>query len=112
MTADITAKDVVVMGSVKGNIHCSDLLDVRAESTIRGDIVSRRIRIDDGAVLRGSVEIQAAVKSVKEPEPARVETAVVPPAVNPVPVAAAAAAAGAATSPKRVAGSSVLLKPE
>jgi len=112
VTADITAKDVVVMGSVKGNIHCSDLLDVRAESTIRGDIVSRRIRIDDGAVLRGSVEIQAAVKSVKEPEPARVETAVVPPAVNPVPVAAAAAAAGAATSPKRVAGSSVLLKPE
>jgi cytoskeletal protein CcmA (bactofilin family) len=110
VTADITAKDVVVMGSVKGNIHCSDLLDVRAESTIRGDIVTRRIRIDDGAVLRGSVEIQTALKnSPKEPEAAKVETAVSP-AVTPVPVTAAAAAA--ASGAKRVAGSSVLLKPE
>jgi cytoskeletal protein CcmA (bactofilin family) len=107
VTADITAKDVVVMGSVKGNIHCSDLLDVRAESTIRGDIVTRRIRIDDGAVLRGSVEIEA-LKSVKEPEPVKVEKAVAP-AATPVATAAAAAAAGGA---KRVAGSSVLLKPE
>lgn len=109
VTADITAKDVVVMGSVKGNIHCSDLLDVRAESTIRGDIVTRRIRIDDGAVLRGSVEIQAAVKIVKEPEPVKVDKAAVAPSAAPVPVAAAAAAASGA---KRVAGSSVLLKPE
>jgi cytoskeletal protein CcmA (bactofilin family) len=109
VTADITAKDVVVMGSVKGNIHCSDLLDVRAVSTIRGDIVTRRIRIDDGAVLRGSVEIQAAVKSSpKEPEAVKVETAVAP-AVTPVTVASVAAAASGA---KRVAGSSVLLKPE
>ena len=111
VTADITAKDVVVMGSVKGNIHCSDLLDVRAESTIRGDIVTRRIRIDDGAVLRGSVEIQAAMKSAKEPEPSKAETAVAP-AVTPVAASAAAAGASAANSPKRVAGSSVLLKPE
>jgi cytoskeletal protein CcmA (bactofilin family) len=44
----------LVMRAVKGNTHCSDLLDVRAESTIRGDIVTRRIRIDDGAVLRGT----------------------------------------------------------
>jgi len=105
VTADITAKDVVVMGSVKGNIHCSDLLDVRAESTIREDIVTRRIRIDDGAVLRGSGETLAAVKSVKEPEPVKVEKAVAP-APAAVPVAAAVSGA------KRVAGSSVLLKPE
>jgi cytoskeletal protein CcmA (bactofilin family) len=89
-TADITAKDVVVMRAVKGNTHCSDLLDVRAESTIRGDIVTRRIRIDDGAVLRGSVEIQAAAKSAKEPKAVKVENAVAP-AAAPAPVAAAAA---------------------
>jgi cytoskeletal protein CcmA (bactofilin family) len=109
VTADITAKDVVVMRSVKGNIHCSDLLVVGAESTIRGDIVTRRIRIDDGAVLRGSVEIQAAEKSVKEPEPAKGEKAVAL-AAAPVPVATAAAAA--ASGAKRATGSSVLLKPE
>lgn len=112
--ADITAKDVVVMGSVKGNIHCSDLLDVRAERTIRGDIVTRRIRIDDGAVLRGSVEIETAVKSSQVPVPVKAEPTVSAPAV-PTPEVAAAAAATAAAAinvNRRVAGSSVLLKPE
>jgi cytoskeletal protein CcmA (bactofilin family) len=61
--ADIAAKEVVVMGTVKGNIHCADLLDIRAESHLQGQIVTQRIRIDDGAVLRGSVEIQRAEKS-------------------------------------------------
>jgi cytoskeletal protein CcmA (bactofilin family) len=66
--ANIKARDVVVMGTVKGNIQCGDLLDVRAESTIQGEIVTRRMRIDDGAILKGSVEIQRAEKAAKEPE--------------------------------------------
>jgi cytoskeletal protein CcmA (bactofilin family) len=67
--ADVKAHDVVVMGSVKGNIYCSDLLDIRAESTIQGEIVTRRIRIDDGAVLKGSVEIEMAGRNPREKEP-------------------------------------------
>jgi len=46
VTADIHAQDVVVMGSVKGNIFCSDLLDIRSESWIQGEIVTKRIRIN------------------------------------------------------------------
>jgi cytoskeletal protein CcmA (bactofilin family) len=61
--ADITAREVVVMGTVQGNIHCADLLDIRAESYLQGQVVTNRIRIDDGAVLRGSVEIQRTEKS-------------------------------------------------
>ena len=66
VTANITAREVVVMGRVKGNIHCSDLLDIRSESNIQGEIVTRRIRIDDGAMLRGSVEIQRPEKKTTE----------------------------------------------
>ena len=62
VTANITAREVVVMGTVKGNIHCTDLLDIRSESNIQGEIVTRRIRIDDGAMLRGGVEIQQPEK--------------------------------------------------
>jgi cytoskeletal protein CcmA (bactofilin family) len=65
---DIAAREVAVMGSVKGNIHCSDLVDLRAESNIQGEIITRRIRIDDGAVLKGSVEIQRAEKGAQAPE--------------------------------------------
>jgi cytoskeletal protein CcmA (bactofilin family) len=66
VTANITAREVVVMGAVKGDIHCTDLLDIRAESNIQGEIVTRRIRIDDGAMLRGSVEIQQPEKKAIE----------------------------------------------
>lgn len=60
VTADINAKEVVVMGSVTGNIHCSDRVDIRAEGSLTGDVVTRRISVEDGAVLKGSVQVQAA----------------------------------------------------
>ena len=66
--ADINAAEVVVMGTVKGNIHCADLLDIRSESHLQGQVATQRIRIDDGAVLRGSVEIQRVEKSASPAE--------------------------------------------
>ena len=66
VTANILAREVVVMGTVKGDIHCADLLDIRSESNIQGEIVTRRLRIDDGAMLRGSVEIQQPEKKTTE----------------------------------------------
>ena len=59
VTANITAKEVVVMGSVKGNIHCSDRVDIRAEGSLTGDVLTRRISVEDGAVLKGNVQVQA-----------------------------------------------------
>jgi cytoskeletal protein CcmA (bactofilin family) len=63
--AEIRAHDVVVMGSVEGNIYCTDLLDIRAESTIKGNVVAQRIRIDDGASLKGSVEVHSEKRRVE-----------------------------------------------
>lgn len=93
--ANIKARDVVVMGTVKGNIQCGDLLDVRAESIIQGEIVTRRMRIDDGAILKGSVEIQRAEKVAKEREEAK------PVAAKPEPARAPVAAAGPDTTSEK-----------
>jgi len=60
VTANIAAKEVVIMGSVKGNIECSDRVDIRAEGSLIGDVLTRRISVEDGAVLKGSVQVQAA----------------------------------------------------
>lgn len=57
VTANIAAKEVVVMGSVKGNIECSDRLDIRAEGSLIGDVLTRRISVEDGAVLKGKVQV-------------------------------------------------------
>jgi cytoskeletal protein CcmA (bactofilin family) len=127
--ADIHAREVVVMGTVQGDIHCADLLDIRADSHTQGQIVTRRVRIDDGACLKGSVEIQRADKETREVPKAAVVLSKTEVAVEPASTAAvrsAMAAAATAESAKaepsniqklaeslarKVSGSGVLLKP-
>jgi cytoskeletal protein CcmA (bactofilin family) len=58
--ANIAAREVVIMGKVTGNIECSDRVDIRSEGSLTGDIVSARISVEDGALLRGSVQLTPA----------------------------------------------------
>jgi cytoskeletal protein CcmA (bactofilin family) len=60
VTANITAREVVIMGKVKGNIQCTDRLDIRGEGSLTGDVVTQRISVEDGAVLKGSVQVRAS----------------------------------------------------
>jgi cytoskeletal protein CcmA (bactofilin family) len=60
VTANISAKEVVIMGTVKGNIQCTDRLDIRGEGSLTGDVVTQRISVEDGAVLKGSVQVRNA----------------------------------------------------
>jgi cytoskeletal protein CcmA (bactofilin family) len=57
--ASITARDVVVMGTVKGNIECSDRVDIRGEGSVTGDVSTMRISVEDGAVLKGGIEVRS-----------------------------------------------------
>ncbi|MGH9512190.1 MAG: bactofilin family protein [Terriglobales bacterium] len=59
ISANISAREVVIMGSVKGNVQCTDRVDIRAEGCLTGDIVTQRISVEDGAILKGSVQIRA-----------------------------------------------------
>jgi cytoskeletal protein CcmA (bactofilin family) len=58
--ANIAAREVVIMGKVTGNVECSDRVDIRSEGTLNGDVVSARISVEDGAQLRGSVQLTPA----------------------------------------------------
>jgi cytoskeletal protein CcmA (bactofilin family) len=60
VTANISAKEVVIMGKVTGNIECSDRLDIRGEGTLIGDVVTQRISVEDGAVMSGAVQVRAS----------------------------------------------------
>jgi cytoskeletal protein CcmA (bactofilin family) len=57
--ASIIARDVVVMGTVKGNIECSDRVDIRGEGSVTGDVSTMRISVEDGAVLKGGIEVRS-----------------------------------------------------
>ncbi len=60
VTANINAREVVIMGTVKGNIQCSDRLDIRSEGSLTGDVITQRISVEDGAMLKGSVQIRSS----------------------------------------------------
>ena len=60
--ASITAREVVVMGKVTGNIECSDRVDIRAEGSVNGDITTARISVEDGAALKGGIQVRSEGK--------------------------------------------------
>jgi cytoskeletal protein CcmA (bactofilin family) len=57
VSANITAREVVVFGRVCGNIIASDRVDVRSEGSMTGDVTAQRITIGDGAFFKGGIDI-------------------------------------------------------
>jgi cytoskeletal protein CcmA (bactofilin family) len=49
VSANITAREVVIFGKVSGNIYASDHVDIRSEGSLTGDVTAQRICIGDGA---------------------------------------------------------------
>jgi cytoskeletal protein CcmA (bactofilin family) len=57
VTADLIAREVVVYGSVKGNLRARDRIEIKKDGSVVGDLVTSRIMIEDGAYFKGSIEI-------------------------------------------------------
>jgi hypothetical protein len=57
VSANITAREVVVFSKVSGNINASDRVDIRSEGST-GDMSAQRITIGDSAFLKGSMDNQ------------------------------------------------------
>jgi cytoskeletal protein CcmA (bactofilin family) len=68
--ATIQAREVVIMGKVNGNIECGDRVDIRVEGSVSGDISTVRISVEDGAALKGGIQVHAEPKSHAQAKPA------------------------------------------
>jgi cytoskeletal protein CcmA (bactofilin family) len=55
--ANIKAREVVIYGSVRGNVEVTEKLSIRVQGSLIGDIKSAGISIDDGAYFKGSIDI-------------------------------------------------------
>jgi cytoskeletal protein CcmA (bactofilin family) len=63
VAADLTAKDVLIMGQVQGNVIASGRVELRSGCSMNGDIRAMRLAIEDNAVFRGKVDLtQGATK--------------------------------------------------
>jgi cytoskeletal protein CcmA (bactofilin family) len=58
VNASIIAREIVVLGKVRGNVSASDRVDIRAEGALTGDVACARISIEDGAFFKGGIDIR------------------------------------------------------
>ena len=58
VAASIIAREIVVLGKIRGNVSASDRVDIRAEGSLSGDVAAARISIEDGAFFKGGIDIR------------------------------------------------------
>jgi len=78
VAANIMAREIVVLGKVRGNCQASDRVDIRSEGSLTGDVIAARISIEDGAFFKGGIDIRkpgGEVKPGDKPEPVEATTA-------------------------------------
>ena len=78
--ASVKAREVVILGTIHGNVETTDKIDIRKDAKLLGDIKTARVVIEDGAYFKGNIDIVRA--EVPKPQPAP----------KPQPVASATAA--------------------
>jgi cytoskeletal protein CcmA (bactofilin family) len=61
-----------IEGTVLGRINCQDLLSLKATAKLQGDINTKKLAIEPGAVFTGNCSMAGGV--VKEMDPARLRT--------------------------------------
>jgi len=67
VSANIAAREIVVLGEVVGSCEASDHFDIRSQGSLCGDVVVSRISVEDGAFLTGSIDIrrESALEAVE-----------------------------------------------
>ena len=68
VAANISAREIVVLGKVRGNVTASDRVDIRSEGSLTGDVTAQRISIEDGAFFKGGIDIRKPGSNEKAAE--------------------------------------------
>jgi cytoskeletal protein CcmA (bactofilin family) len=89
--ASLKAREIVIYGSIQGNVEAAEKIDIKKEAKLVGDIKTSRIMIEDGAYFKGSIDITKA-----------------PPVQRPAPIQPAANAAPAPIAPPAPANAPVV----
>jgi cytoskeletal protein CcmA (bactofilin family) len=65
VNANIRAQEVVVFGTVKGNVESESRVSLRTGASIVGDIKTAGIVIEDGAYFKGGIDISRGGEGMK-----------------------------------------------
>jgi cytoskeletal protein CcmA (bactofilin family) len=69
---EVTCQSSDIEGTLLGKVNCQDLLSLKATAKLHGDINTKKLAIEPGAVCTGNCSMAGGV--VKEMDPARLRT--------------------------------------
>ena len=69
VAANINAREIVVLGKVRGNLTASDRVDIRSDGSLTGDVIAARISIEDGAFFKGGIDIRKGGQPQQQGKP-------------------------------------------
>lgn len=58
LSSEVYAREVIVNGNLTGNVHASDRVEIKKDGSVTGDVTTARISVEDGAFLKGRIEIE------------------------------------------------------
>jgi cytoskeletal protein CcmA (bactofilin family) len=65
VTAEVTARVVVLLGKIAGNVTAFERVEIRSSGRMNGDLVSPKVQMADGATFSGKLETRNPSKSNK-----------------------------------------------
>ena len=68
VNAEIKAQEIVVFGTVKGNVEAESRVSLRNGASIVGDIKTAGIVIEDGAYFKGGIDISRGTEAKPAPK--------------------------------------------
>src|SRR5580698_558099 len=80
--ANLNVRDLVVLGSLTGNVRASGRIELRESAIVSGDIIAARLSIEDNAVIKGRVELIAGAAPAVPAPAASASTAAVSPSTS------------------------------
>jgi len=66
--ANIDAKLIVIEGELHGDVNGEEKVIIRETGNVHGNIVSPRVTLEDGALFKGSIEMEPQTISMVEPK--------------------------------------------
>lgn len=56
--ADVVARNVSVLGRLSGKVRAGDRIAIAKTGSLEGEVTTARIAVEDGAVFRGSINLE------------------------------------------------------
>jgi cytoskeletal protein CcmA (bactofilin family) len=72
---NLRVNSITVAGTIQGNIHAKDRIELKSTARLLGDIKAKRLAVEDGVTFVGKSEVNPTGQPIKIDEPAAAKPA-------------------------------------